>query len=83
MADEIQQFIKERNEAFMSLDEQRIRDYMRKWNKSEMPTNMEVFWGAVHKAITGTGATMPIEFRRKSKAYLDERGLKSLDDGEL
>ena len=70
--EEIKQFIKQRNEAFMSLDEKKIREHQRKWSGLEMTTDMKIFWGAVHKAITGTGSTMPIEFRKKSKAWLDE-----------
>ncbi len=78
----IEEFTKERDAAFMSLDEQTIRAYQRKWNQREMPSDMNVFWGSVHKAITGA-TTLPIEFRRKSKKWLDERHLRSLDDGEL
>lgn len=78
----IKQFNKERNEAFLSLDEQKIREHQIKWSGTDLPKDMNVFWGAVHKAITGV-TTLPIEFRRKSKAYLDEQGLQSLDDGDL
>jgi len=76
---EIAEFNRECNEALLSMDEQRIRAMFRKWNESEMPSDPKVFWGAVHKAITGA-LKLPIEFRRKSKAWLAERGLSSLDD---
>ena len=66
----------------MSLDEERIRAMFRKWNEREMPADPEVFWGAVHKAITGA-LNLPIELRRKSKTWLTEHGLRSLDDGDL
>jgi hypothetical protein len=79
---EISQFNKERNEALLSMEEQKIRDMVRKWNRTEMPSDMNIFWATVHKAITGA-MSLPIEFRRKSKQWLDERGLKSHDDGEL
>lgn len=79
---ELDQFNKERNEALLSLDEQRIRAMVRKWNKVEMPADADVFWGTVHKAITGALA-LPLEFRRQSKAWLDEHGLRSRDDGDL
>ncbi len=81
--EQIAQFTKERNEAFLSLDEKTIREMQRKWNGTEMPDNMEVFWGAVHKAITGVQKGLPLEFRKKSKAWLTERGYESMDDGEL
>lgn len=79
---EIAAFNKKRNAAFLSLDEIKIREMVKKWNGIEMPQG-EVFWGAVHKAITGVGSGLPIEFRKQSKAWLDEHGLKSLDDGDL
>lgn len=78
---QIEEFNRERNEALLSLDEAKIRAMVLKWNETEMP-NGEAFWGAVHKAITGV-RTLPIEFRRKSKVWLDERGYKSFDDGDL
>jgi hypothetical protein len=67
---QLKQFTRERNEAFLSLDEQKIRAFQRKWNGKEMPTDSKVFWGGVHKAITGVSRGLPIEFRRKSKAWL-------------
>lgn len=82
LENEIKQFNRERNEAMLSMDEQKIRAMVRKWNDTEMPSHMETFWGAVHKAITGC-LQLPIERRRESKAWLDARGWKSLDDGDL
>lgn len=80
--DEIEIFIAERNEALLSLDEQKIRAMFRKWNDVEMTENPTLFWLSVHKAITGcTG--LPIDFRRKSKAWLEERGSRRMDDGDL
>lgn len=75
-------FVAEGNAAMLSLDEAKIRAFVRKWHGHEWPPEPDIFWGAVHKAITGR-ASLPIEFRRKSKAYLDERGLRSFDDGDL
>lgn len=79
---ELAEFNRERDEALLSMDEEKIRAMVRKWNGTEMLANAEIFWGSVHKAITGAG-TLPIEVRRKSKAWLDARGLRSLDDGDL
>lgn len=75
-------FVKERNEALLSLDEGRIRDYLDKYNGHRGSPIIEVFWGGVHKAITGCNG-LPIEFRQKSKTWLIEHGYMSLDDGEL
>jgi hypothetical protein len=79
---EIAEFNRERNEAFLSLDEQKIRIHQRKWNGKEMSNDMRIFWASVHKAITGV-QSLPTEFRKQSKAWLDARSLKSLDYGEL
>lgn len=85
---DLEQFKADRNEALLSLDETKIRAYCKKYNVMlglSMPVearNIDVFWMAIHKAITGC-LDLPIEFRRKSKAWLEERGSKSLDDGDL
>ncbi len=83
MNTEMEEFLAERREALMSLDEEKIRAYFLKYNGSEMPMpSGDLFWNAIHKAITGA-LDIPIEFRRKSKAWLAERGYGSLDDGDL
>lgn len=79
---QIAQFNQERDEALLSMDEQKVRDMVKKWNGTVMPSHPLAFWGGVHKCITGNNS-LPIEFRRKSKAWLDDHGFKSLDDGEL
>lgn len=82
VTDQIKAFVAARNAALMSLDEQTIRAFFRKWNGRDLPTNEFTFWGSVHKAITGA-TDLPIELRRKSKAWLDSNGLRSFDDGDL
>jgi len=77
----IEQFVKERDEALLSLDEQKIRAMIKQWNGIEMPQG-QLFWAVVHKAITGA-VSLPIEFRKQSKAWLRQHGLKSCDGGEL
>jgi hypothetical protein len=79
---ELKQFEAEKREALLSLDEEKIRAFTRKWNDEELPDNPTVFWGSIHKAITGT-PSLPIEHRRKSKKWLDDHGMHSLDDGDL
>jgi hypothetical protein len=78
----IEEFKKARNEALLSLNEDKIRMMVLGFNGAEMPINQEIFWGSVHKAIT-RATDLPLEFRKKSKAYLDSKGLHSLDDGDL
>lgn len=79
---ELEQFKKERNEAFLSLDETKIRTFHQKWNPGRTMPGGDVFWGGVHKAITGN-LQLPKEFRQKSKDWLTAKGLQSLDDGDL
>lgn len=43
-------FLKDRNEAFASGDEKKIRAYCKKYN-IEIPENEEIFWAGVHKSI--------------------------------
>ncbi|HEY1171000.1 MAG TPA: hypothetical protein VGH19_06475 [Verrucomicrobiae bacterium] len=72
----------EMNEALLSLDEERIRGVVRKWNGVEMPKHQTAFWGAVHKGITAN-TTLPLDFRKQSKEWLTLKGFQSWDDGEL
>ena len=45
-------FVKERNEALLSLDEKKIDRFMKKYNPSiKKPKDKKVFWAGVHKAI--------------------------------
>jgi hypothetical protein len=78
---DLDQFLKDRNEALMSLDEIKIRAYLRKYGE-EPPANPTVFWMGVHKAITAC-TDLPREFRQKSAAWLEIRGSRSMDDGDL
>lgn len=77
----IEEFKVKRAEALMSLDENTIRRIYSEFG-TKLPDDKDVFWGAIHKAITGL-TSLPLEHRRKSKAYLDARGLSSWDDGDL
>ena len=43
-------FVTERDEALLSVDETKIRNYMKKYEITP-PTNMYVFWLSVHKSI--------------------------------
>ena len=77
----IQRFLRDRDEALLSLDEKKIKAYLRKYGETP-PSNPIVFWMGVHKAITAA-KSLPIEFRRKSALWLVLRGSKPMDDGEL
>ena len=43
-------FLKDRNEAFASGDEEKIKAYCKKY-KIKIPENEEIFWAGVHKSI--------------------------------
>lgn len=79
-SEEIESFKKERNTVLLSLDKEKIKNFMRK-NKAPIPRK-EVFWISVHKAITGC-VSLPLKFRNESKQWLNDRSYYSLDDGEL
>lgn len=44
------EFLKDRNEAFTSGDEKKIRAYCEKYH-IDIPENEEIFWAGVHKTI--------------------------------
>lgn len=46
----LEAFIKERDEAFLSLDKDKIVAYCKKYDVP-LPKSEEVFWAGVHKAI--------------------------------
>ena len=77
---EIKQFTKERDEALLSMDKDRILAHMRKWG---VPVPREgIFWLAVHKARTGA-TSLPMFERAASKRWLIVHGMHSLDDGDV
>lgn len=70
----IKEFVKERNEALFSLDEKKIKAYMKKYCVSE-PDSERIFWAMVYKAICNI-ADAPPEVKAKAKAWLKEQGFK-------
>lgn len=76
-----EEFLKDRREALLSLDKVKIDAYMMKYGERSHPDE-EVYWRGIHKAITAS-TDLPIEFRRKSKEWLIQRGSDSLDDGDI
>jgi hypothetical protein len=74
--------VAERDAAMLSMDEQTIRAYYRKYNGREAPTDMEVFWRMVHKARTAI-RTFPMQERQRSKRWLLAHNSEPLDDGDV
>lgn len=69
----LETFIKERNAALFSFDEERIRAYMRKYG-APIPNNPKVFWGGVCKAVCAI-TNAPEQAKEKARAWLKEHNM--------
>ncbi len=79
---DVSAFVKERDAALLSGDIAECKKYWKKWNPGlKFPNDMVAEMG-MHKAITAC-LSLPLEFRKQSKAWLSERGYTSMDDGDL
>lgn len=70
----LEAFVKDRDAALFSFDEERIRAYMRKYGVP-IPNNLIVFWGGVCKAICGI-VNAPEQAKEKARAWLKEHNMK-------
>jgi len=67
-------FIAERNQAFFSLDKNKIMEYSKKHCADlEEDVDEEVFWIGVHKSITAI-TSAPEHIRERSIKWLTDRG---------
>ncbi len=73
MMNEIDHFVKIRNEAMFSLDRKKIEEYFA-WIGQPLPENDIVFWATVHKCICNI-TTAPSELVSKSNHWLFEHGM--------
>ncbi|MEE0264276.1 MAG: hypothetical protein UD936_01485 [Acutalibacteraceae bacterium] len=64
----IDEFIKERNEALFSLDEEKIRAYSKKYGV-KLPKSEKAFWGGVYKAIYNI-TNAPADLKEFAKNWL-------------
>ncbi len=69
----MQQFVKERDDALRSLDKRKIQKYMKKYRVNFCPRNETVFWAAVHKAIICINSATAGE-KERSARWLIEHG---------
>jgi hypothetical protein len=74
-------FIEERNRALATGDLDTVIAFLRTYSAKEF-SSRDVAEIAMHKAITGC-ADLDLAHRKKSKAWLLDRGYKSFDDGDL
>ncbi len=65
-------FVKDRDEALLSLDEKKICSFFRKYNYT-IPDNPLVFWASVYKSILAMNDS-PAEIRKKAADWLDSHG---------
>jgi len=77
----IEQFLKDRKKAMLSMDKKVILKYMKKYDVP-IPEKDSVFWVGVHKARTADGL-LPMWERCASKYWLIKRGLSPMDDGDV
>lgn len=76
-------FVRERNEALITLDVDKVIAFHNKWNPdSQLNISRENSEIGMHKAITAV-SNLPREIRMNSKRWLSERGYKSLDEGKI
>lgn len=64
------EFVKDRDEAFASMDEEKIKAYCRKYDIA-IPEKEEVFWMGVHKAVCNLflSPDTPITIEQYNKSY--------------
>lgn len=69
------EWIKDRDEAFLSMDEKKIRAYCEKY-RVPIPENETVFWAGVHKARLHINS-IPFEKKMESYEWLIEHGFNA------
>ena len=72
-------FIKERNEALLSLDENKINEYMKKYSPHyKKPEDKKIYWAGIHKAICNLFLVpeneITLEQFERSYKWLEENG---------
>ncbi len=72
----LQDFVRERDAALLSLDKKKIIKYLRKYGVYTLPSNEKVFWAAVHKAIFNMESATE-EQKARSEMWLAEHGFST------
>ncbi len=78
----IKAFVKERDEALLTGDIEKVRAYHKKWSPEVKLPDDDVLEISMHKAITAC-RSLPRSYRIKSLQWLDDHGFSGLDDGDL
>lgn len=80
---EIKAFVKERDEMLLACDVDRMLEFHAKHNPDGPNfSSRDVAEAALHKARTAV-RNFPIGERMKAKRWLADRGMTSLDDGDV
>ena len=72
---DMKMFVKERNEALLTMDEKKLRNYIKKYSV-HMPAKKIVFWAAIHKARL-TVKEIPEAEKEISRQWLRENGFRA------
>ena len=67
-------YVKDRDKALLSLDEQQIRAFCKKY-KVQISDNPVIFWAGVYKAVLAMKKS-PEETRKKAEDWLDAHGFR-------
>lgn len=80
---EIKAFVKERDTMLLACDIDQMLSFHAKHNPNAPEfRDRDTVEAAIHKARTGA-LSLPIEARLESKRWLNQRGMSSLDSGDL
>lgn len=79
--EDLTRYIAERNQVLLTGTPDDLLHFMKRHGIKE-PSCREALELTFHKTITGI-TSLPMDLRKKSKAWLDAHGSRSLDDGEL
>ena len=81
MSDELKAFVKARDEMLLKGSIDDLRAFMQAYDMP-FPEDDKSAELTLHKTITAA-VDLPMEYRRKSKQWLLERGCMPLDDGDV
>lgn len=76
MAIDMKEFVKERDEALLSLDETKIRAFLRKYGMAYVPINKLAWWAGIHKSILCIRSATPEQVERSEK-WLVKHGFRA------
>ena len=73
---DMKEFVKERDEALLTLDETKIRAFLSKYGMACEPINELAWWAGIHESILCIRSATPEQVER-SKKWLVEHGFRA------